>query len=294
MMRNVACLIAALCVATAAQAQDDARAHFMRGQAAYENGDYETSVREWTTAYGMDPRPLLQFNLAQAYERLGRLGEAMSAYERYVNASDNDPGRMSQARARIGALQLRLGNTSVRLHGGPEGAQILVDGQDRGRLPHPDPLRVEPGQHQVVVRAAGYADFALDTAVSPGQSLDVNVTMRAGTSGGVAVVGGGLGLSWIGIIVASAGAAAAITSIFTGLIAMNSAQAAPNSTGPEAADARSMALITDILLFGGIGLVGIGAILAFVLPADIHLGGSAQLRPAVGPGLAGLSLDGSF
>ncbi|MCC6874200.1 MAG: PEGA domain-containing protein [Sandaracinaceae bacterium] len=285
----VAGAFVALACASEAAAQD-ARAHFMRGQACYDTGDYPCAVREWSTAYGIDPRPLLQFNLAQAYERLGQLQEAIDSYERYVNSADTDPDRMSAARARIAALRDRLRNTSIRLSGGQEGAQIILDGQDRGRLPHPDPLPVTPGSHRIVIRLQGFQDFVSTIAVSAGQSVDVPVEMVSGESGRASTGGGGI--SMIGIIVAASGAAVAIGGAITGGLALASADASVVPTDGAANDARTLALVTDILIPVGAVAAVTGLVLMFVLPEGG--GGSAQVVPVVGPGLAGVSVLGQF
>jgi hypothetical protein len=272
-------------------AAQDARTHFMRGQAAYDMGDYATAAREWETAYSMDARPLLQYNLAQAYERLGQLSEAIRAYETYAGSAENDPERMVAARARIAALRDRLGNTGIRLVGGPEGAQLIVDGQDRGRLPRPDPLRVEPGSHRLVVRLEGYQDFVSVVAVSPGQAVDVPVEMVPGESGRASTGGGGI--STVGVIVASIGAAVAVGGAVTGGLALSAAGSSMAPDDGNASDARTMALVTDILIPVGAAAAVTGVILMFVLPQG-GAGGSAQVTPFVAPGLAGLSVQGQF
>jgi hypothetical protein len=283
---------AVLLVAGVASAQD-ARELFSRGQAAYETGDYDTAVRNWTQAWEIDPRPLLQYNLAQAYERLGQLDRAVASYRAYVEASPGDDARAQNARARIASLEQRVGNTSIRLTGGVEGASIIVDGQDRGRLPHPDPLRLDPGSHRIVIRADGYEDFVSVVAVSAGQQADVPIEMRAGVTGQAATTTGGGGISMIGLGVAIGGAAVAIGGAITGGLALSAAGAAPSSTGPQADDARTLALVTDILLPAGGVIAVTGLILMFVLDDG---GGSdtARVVPLVGPGLAGAAVSGRF
>jgi len=294
MIRNFLLLASALFVlaGTSTATAQDARAHFLRGQAAYDTGDYATAVSEWRTAYGLDARPLLQYNLAQAYERLGQLQEAVTAYETYVNSSDADPDRMSSARARVAALRERLNQTSIRLTGGPEGATIVVDGQDRGRLPHPDPLRVQPGSHRIVIRAQGFQDFVSTVAVSAGQAVDVPVEMVAGVSGQASNTSGG-GISMVGVAVAAVGGAILIGGAVTGGLALSSAGSAQTPDDANANDARTLALVTDILLPVGAAAAIAGVVLMFVLPPDGG-GGSARVVPVVGPDYAGVSASGAF
>lgn len=269
----------------------DAREHFQRGQVAYDTGDYDTAVREWTRAYTLDARPALQYNLAQAYERLGRLDEAARAYSLYIDNTTGDDPRVQTARARLASLRERLTQTAIVLRGGPEGAAIFVDGQDRGRLPHPDPLRVDPGSHRIVVRANGYADFVSVVAVSAGQQAEVPIEMHPGVSGQASTGGGGV--STIGVIVAAAGGAILIGGAVTGGLALSAAGSAPASTGAQADEARTLALVTDVLLPVGAVAAITGVVLMFVLQDSG--GGIADLVvPVVGPDYAGLSVQGAF
>ena len=291
--RALCCAALALALAAPAAAQDDARQLFTQGQAAYETGDYDTAVRLWLRAYELDPRPLLQYNLAQAYERFGQLDAAVRAYRVYVDATPGDDQRATNARARIASLEQRVGQTGITLTGGPQGARVLIDGQDRGLLPRPDPYRVEPGSHRIVVRADGFEDFVAPVAVSAGQQVSVPVEMRAGASGNAAdTAGGGGGISTVGLIVAIAGAAILAGGGVFGGLALGAAGDAPSNVGPAADDARTMALVADIMFgVGGAALLA-GVILMFVLEPD--LGGSARVVPLLGPELAGAAVEGRF
>lgn len=75
-------------VAPEARAQDataEARAKelYENGAALYEEGRYEEAILAWEEAYRLSSRPVLLFNIANAYERLGRYDEAIDALSRY-------------------------------------------------------------------------------------------------------------------------------------------------------------------------------------------------------------------
>ena len=165
-------------------AQDDAHTMFQRGQVAYTQGAYEDAIAQWEGAYALDPRPLLQWNLSQAYERLGRLDEAAHALELYLAGADPTDEHQADARARVGALRARIESTGVILRGGPEGATITVDGNDAGRLPRPVAIRVSPGSHRIVVRAPGHADFTTTAVVPAGTSTEITVEMTSAVASG--------------------------------------------------------------------------------------------------------------
>ena len=169
--------IIALWVAGGEAALADAREDFRRGEAAYQRGDYELAIQVWQDAFKQDPRPLIQYNLAQAYERLGQLNKAVEALSAFVDTgSPNDPA-YGDATARLQALRLRLAASGVVIEGGADGAAVEIDGTSWGRLPRPDKIALVPGQHRIVVRLAGYRDTVMDVLVPEGQELRVPVTL---------------------------------------------------------------------------------------------------------------------
>jgi hypothetical protein len=163
-------------------ASDQARERFERGKVAYSQGDHELAIREWEAAYGIDPRPQIKYNLAQAYERLGKLNEAVKALELYLEkAGSEDSEYLADARAELASIQTRLSRTGVVLQGGPEGASIFIDGQSWGLTPRPDKIALSPGNHRVTVKQEGFRDFISDISVPAGQVIEVAVSLEPDT-----------------------------------------------------------------------------------------------------------------
>jgi hypothetical protein len=153
----------------------DAREAFRRGEAAYSAGNYSQAIREWNQAYSVDPRPRIQFNLSQAYERLGELEKAMEALRLFLDSGDPDDPMYSDANARLSALQQRFAKTGVMVNGGAEGGQILVDDKDWGRTPRPDKIQLAPGSHTLIVRWSDRPEFRTSVVVPAGQVVEVNI-----------------------------------------------------------------------------------------------------------------------
>ena len=149
---------------------------FKRGEAAYSAGNYDTAVREWTNAYSADPRPRIQFNLSQAYERMGQLQDAIDSLKRFLDSADPEDPTYSDASARYTSLQQRLAATGVVVQGGAEGGSILVDDQDWGRTPRPDKITVAPGNHVIVVRWTSGREFRTNVYVPAGQVVSIAVS----------------------------------------------------------------------------------------------------------------------
>jgi hypothetical protein len=176
--------------APATGAPDAAREHFKRGEANYQKGSYAAAITEWEAAYTADPRPRIQYNIFQAYERLGQLQEASTALQRYLSTADPDDPYYSDATARMAALQQRLQATGIKLSGGVDGASINVSGHDWGRLPRPDRIAVQPGNHRIVISLSGYRDFVANVVVPAGQVVEVPIQLDPLESAAPATAGG--------------------------------------------------------------------------------------------------------
>ena len=179
---------AAQATTTTAAPPADARELFRRGEAAYSAGNYELAIREWNNAYSVDPRPRIQFNLSQAYERLGQLEQAMDALKKFLDSGDPDDPMYSDANARLSALQQRLALTGVVVSGGHEGGAIIVDEKDWGRTPRPDKIPVAPGGHVLVVRWPNQPEFRTNIQVPAGQVIEVTLPADAGKPADVAAI----------------------------------------------------------------------------------------------------------
>ena len=130
-----------------------------------------------------DPRPRIQFNLSQAYERMGRIEDAIAALKSFLETGnpDEDP-TWSDANARLVALQQRLASTGVVVQGGAEGGSILVDETDWGRTPRPDRITVPPGNHVIVVRWPSGQEFRTNVFVPAGQVVNITIPNEGGTA----------------------------------------------------------------------------------------------------------------
>jgi len=293
-------ILSILAIPALASAQEDARTLFSRGQTAYQQGDYETAVTSWNRAYELDPRPLIQYNLSQAFERLGRLGDAAQALDRYLETADASDQHQADARAKRSALRERLSRTGITVRGGPDGATILVDGTEWGRTPRPDAISVEPGSHQVIVRHEGYRDFTAAVAVPAGQSVAIDVVMeeaQAAPAGAVAPSQGeASGTNVWPFVLMGAGGALTVAGLLFGAAALGKADEAPDKNSPEADSARGLAAAADVSFVLGIAAAGSG-FLWWYLSGDEETGpGEAALNVTalISPEGAGASATVTF
>ncbi|WP_224244080.1 PEGA domain-containing protein [Hyalangium gracile] len=67
----------------------------------------------------------------------------------------------------------------VKLGGGIKGARLFVDNKDMGPLPMSAPISIDTGEHTIVVRRPGFADFNRRVTVQQGKPWELPVTLEA-------------------------------------------------------------------------------------------------------------------
>ena len=238
----------------------EAQTHFDNGMSAYGNGDYATSLVEFQMSYellaGHPHRAYVLFNIARANEALGRVPEAIEAYERFLAQTAADPNAPNRPEAERRLQELRLRERLERDRAQPQGAG-----------------------------AAG--DRAQSAAASSGSA-----------SAPPPAAGGGLSLSPIGVTIGIVGlVAAAAGGVLGGVALAQNGDAGGQCAGTvcspagyaEFGDAHTLAMVSDGLLWPGLGVAAVGAILAFVLG-----GGDTQASAACDANGCGASVRGRF
>lgn len=89
-----------------ADPKDDARRHFAAGLKAAEEGNYEIALQRFLAAQEAWPHPATLYNIAKAYTDLDDLGNALTYYRLYRDAS---PEHAADVDPIIAVLEARLG-----------------------------------------------------------------------------------------------------------------------------------------------------------------------------------------
>lgn len=156
-------------------AREAARTKLREGSRQLREGDYADALKSFQEGYRIVPSPKIFFNFALAYQGLARYSDALEAFQRFVaEAADAAPDNLAQAREQIEELKRKVGFLSVRCE--RAGADILVDGHARAKVPQQSPLAVDPGVHQLVVELAGRTRAQSFTAEA-GKPITVNVDL---------------------------------------------------------------------------------------------------------------------
>jgi len=210
MTRVLVILVLALGLAPTARAQspqgldEEARKakaadYYAEAQAAFDGERYEEAITLFRLADRFYPSPVIDYNIAKAYERLSRYEDAIAAYESYLSRYQKErgvepPDSLDVKKTLAFLKQLaRKEVPEVTIDSDPPGANVHIN--DRGTIVGQTPFvsRLEKGSYEITLTIDGYRDltkivevtaeaparflFRLDKIQTVG-TLDVAVTVK--------------------------------------------------------------------------------------------------------------------
>ena len=147
-------------------------AKFEEGVRAFEKGNYGEAVDDFNAAYNASHSATHLWNLALAEIKFNRPWEAyrdLTAFMMSPDANPEDQGHGSQLLKRV---ETQLGHLAIYA---PAGAEILVDGETKGKAPLALPLLVDPMKPHLVEGHLGQR-VAHSNVPAPGSSrIDVKL-----------------------------------------------------------------------------------------------------------------------
>jgi hypothetical protein len=267
---------------------DDAtsRALFDEGRKLMEQGNFAAACPKLEEGQRLSPGIGMKFNLAECYERLGKLASAWAAFLD-VAALSKSAGQMEReavARRRARALEFDLVKIEIDVPASSrlEGLEVRRDGALVGAGQWGSPLPADPGTHVVTATAPGRIKFERKVEVSGGAGTVAKVALPLldidprSTEKSTSVVAVPQARSQtprtIGYVAGAAGLGAAVAGAVFGIVALNkysqsSSYCYPgNQCRPEGVTLRHDAIVAGnlstialvaaaVLVAGGVGLI---------------------------------------
>lgn len=239
-----------------------ARELFENGAQLYDEGLYDEAIAAWQAAFALSPdRPLLLYNMANAYERLGRYQEALDNLNRYRALAPSDERETLERRMR--AIERRMKEQKAPASSSPEA----------------DPLPDTRGAPSTVTPPSDGGG----SSASPNPAGIVLITL------------GGAGLAVGGVLGSLALTERALVRSLCVDVESGGTLCPSNAKAHIDMD-RNFSLGSDIALIAGGVALGAGVI---ILIADATSGGKASasnlhIVPSGGPDGAALTLMGRF
>ena len=157
-------------------AEERARGHFSRGVSLFEDGDFDSALFEFESAYELTDNAHLLYNIAVSqYERHQYAASAL-AYRRYLAELEPElpPERVATVKERLRTLELRIGTLIVESD--PPGAAVSIGGETVGVTPAE--LTVDLGETLVTVSKDGYASSEVKARVAGGERTNLQVKLE--------------------------------------------------------------------------------------------------------------------
>jgi hypothetical protein len=148
----------------------EAREHFKRGTALYEEADYRAALAEFKRAYEILPNAAVLFNIGQSYYQLNEYVSALQTFQKYL--AEKDPtgaSRRTLATKELEELKHRV--TTLQIETSVPGAEITVDDQVIGASPQATMVAV--GRRKIGATLAGHRPITRTVDVASGTSPPV-------------------------------------------------------------------------------------------------------------------------
>ena len=214
-----------------------AEALFNQGRDLMTAGKFADACPKFEASQQLDPGLGTMLNLAECYEKTGRTASAWAEYREAIPLARaaGSKARLDLATERAQALQERLSTLTIRaMSGDDEGVHLEVrrDGVALQEAELGSPIPVDPGEHVV-------------EAVAPGKQAWSSKVQVTGDAAKVSVE--------IPKLQAAGDQAQPATTTATPAVATTPENTPPTSDKPSGSAQRTTGLV-----FGGVGVVGIG------------------------------------
>lgn len=157
-----------------------AKSLVVEGRSLRAKGNHVTARDRFKAAWALVPTPIIGFDLAREHAGLGELIEAREVAIEVTKLPENPKESAEGRAARAGATKLandlasRIPSLTIQIDDLPSGAIVLLDGATIPVDTLGAPRKVNPGKHEIVVRA-GEKEKARTVSLAEGAQKDVRI-----------------------------------------------------------------------------------------------------------------------
>ncbi len=157
-----------------------ARQLFAEALAAQDQGRCGDAILIYERIAKIAVSPVLYLRLGTCNEALGRVVEAINAFELATQEAEKkrDTEVIAESRAHLVKLRSKVARLAVHVPTDADGVEIAIDGRPVSAALAGATMLVDPGRRHVVVRAANYEKaFEADVAAAPEQPAMVTADL---------------------------------------------------------------------------------------------------------------------
>ncbi len=283
---------------------------FDRGRALVKEGRSGEACPLFEKSQELDPGLGTQFNLADCYERVGKLA---SAHALFVRVAQSSRATAQQQRARVAeeraaAVAPRLSKLRIAVpEGQGSGLRIERDGVELDASEWNVPVAVDPGVHRVRAWGPGLGQWSAEVSVTaPGSVQEISIPASDEPSFFDPLHRKlGLGAAAVGLVGISAGTVFGLRAISKKNEAnergCDGATCRDEASGELRDQARRAGTAATVTMSIGVAGLATAAVLLWVVsepdeegPTENARAAALELRPVVTAGGGGLRLQGAF
>lgn len=166
----------------AADNKQEAKRLFERAAQAFAEKRNFEAIELFRQSALLEPSPLLDYNMALAYEEMGDTANALKHFHRYLASAPNaqDAPEVRRSIDRLENQLSTLGVQQLTVTSDPQGAILEVDGTPVGVTPYTAAL--VPGAHTVVLKSDGYQSTQAKVDLPRDRSIQIELTMEPATA----------------------------------------------------------------------------------------------------------------
>ena len=161
---------------------DEADLQFSVGADAYAKGDFTGALQHFLASNRLVPNRNVMFNIARAYEQLGRFPDAYRYYVDAQRGESTDAKLKGDVVAALARIAPRVAVISIETT--PPGATVFLDRRDLGSVGStPAQLGLKAGTYTIIVELEGYEPQSFEkTTVGVGEvkALKVDLVLITG------------------------------------------------------------------------------------------------------------------
>jgi tetratricopeptide (TPR) repeat protein len=152
------------------------RAQFEAGTHAFERGDYEIAAAAFQAALALRPHPVIRYNLALCWARLGKPNAALREFRLVLADARTDKELRARCTRELHSAEQALAHVSFAL-ADPSRDHLELDGE-----PVPSDSRellLDGGAHHVRVVSGASIIFDQDLELAPGERVELRIGQRS-------------------------------------------------------------------------------------------------------------------
>lgn len=153
------------------------RHHFEAGTTAFEKKDFKGAAAEFEAALAQRPHPVIRFNLAISWARLGHPKAALEQLQLVLGDASADKDLKSRAERERRDAERALSRVTVRLSD-PQREQVELDG-NLVKVEPGQELALDPGPHHVRIISGNAIVLDQDLELAPSERVELRVGERS-------------------------------------------------------------------------------------------------------------------